>query len=155
MAPMKQSKFRALLLKAKTRFAERKHASAISQQATNLILLAHDLNDQLQKAILEAQNLTALAKTKDAPLSDYEKRAKAYNAVVDRYQRVQINLRVLQEKVASYREDVRGLEGRFVPARKMGKVEHDVEAVGNAAGNLEEGVVRLAVEVGWARRAAM
>lgn len=62
MAPMKQSKFRALLLKAKTRFAERKHASAISQQATNLILLAHDLNDQLQKAILEAQNLTALAK---------------------------------------------------------------------------------------------
>ncbi|KAK0279056.1 hypothetical protein LTR35_008791 [Friedmanniomyces endolithicus] len=138
----------------------------------NLILLAHDLNDQLQKAILEAQNLTTLAKptprpstppprdplfqrTKDAPLSDYEKRAKAYNAIVARYQRVQINLRVLQEKVASYREDVRGLEARFVPARKMKKVKHDVEAVGNAAGNLEEGVVRLGVEVGEARRAAM
>ncbi|KAK0942857.1 hypothetical protein LTR29_005597 [Friedmanniomyces endolithicus] len=172
MAPEKQNKLPALLHKAKARFAAKKQASAIGQQATNLILLAHDLNDQIQKAILEAQNLTALAKatprpstppprdplfqrTKDAPMSDYEKRVKAYNGVVDRYQRVQTNTRVLQEKVASYREDARGLEAGFVPARKMGKVEHDVEAVGNAAGNLEEGIVKLVGEVRGARRAAM
>ncbi|KAK0279688.1 hypothetical protein LTR91_014446 [Friedmanniomyces endolithicus] len=172
MAPEKQNKLPALLLRAKPRFAAKKQASAIGQQATNLILLAHDLNDQILKAILEAQNLTALAKqtprpstppprdplfqrTKDAPLSDYEKQVKPYNAIVAWYQHVQTNQRVLQEKVASYREDARGLEGRHVPARKMGKVEHDVEAVGNAAGNLEEGIVKLGVEVGEARRAAM
>jgi len=34
-------------------------------------------------------------------------------------------------------------------------VEHNVKAIGNTAGNLEEEVVRLGVEVGGARTAAM
>ncbi|KAK5726114.1 hypothetical protein LTR17_013016 [Elasticomyces elasticus] len=171
MAPKKQSKVHALITKAKARFAAKKRENTLAQQASDLIFVAHSIDDQIQKAIVEAQNLVVSARDnprptdppprdplfsppKDAPLSGSERRRLAYNAVVDRYRSVQDNMRVLQERVASFQENVKKLKGLHVPAKKMRKVDHDVEALENACGNMDVAMLKLAAEIGGAKRAA-
>ncbi|KAK4961635.1 hypothetical protein LTR10_002125 [Elasticomyces elasticus] len=171
MAPGKQSKVHALIAKAKARFAAKKRENNLAQQATDLIFVAHSINDQIQKAIVEAQNLVVSARDnphptdppprdplfsppRDAPLAGSERRRLAYNAVVDRYRSVQDNTRVLQERVTSFQEDVKKLKAVHVPAKKMRKVDHDVEALENACGNMDVAMLKLAAEIGEAKRAA-
>ena len=172
MATEKQTKLRALVLKAKAKYAQRKEGKTVRKRAGALMSDAKDLDIDIQQALLEARKLVKTAnqmprpdtppprdplfkRPQDAPLSEYEKRVKTYNAIVDDYEKMQGKLRLLQEKVSTFHEEVKQLRASYTPAKQITKDEHSIEGLENAGANLDVAMLKLAAEVGEARRAAV
>ncbi|KAK4544660.1 hypothetical protein LTR36_003909 [Oleoguttula mirabilis] len=172
LTPKKRNKFHAMWLRHLDKQDAKKRGTDQEQKARSLIFAAHCLHDEIEQQTIDAHALLKRAEAtprpatpperdplfqrpKDAPMSDYERLCRKYNDVVAHYEALRQTFRQLQERVASFQGQVAGLKGEVVPAKRMGKVEHDVESLDNAGRNLDVEVLELVGLVGQVREAAM
>lgn len=78
-----------------------------------------------------------------APLSEYEKQVKAYNAMTEEFGKVSAQLKALGAQVTSFQNDVIDVSMKQKYTGTIGQTEHDLESLDNARRNLEKDMERL------------
>lgn len=170
--PKKRNKLHALWLKLNINSEKKKRGGVRGETASSLLFAAHSLNDDISHATRQAQVLKRDSLTTPrpgtppardplfqrptgAPLSEYEKSANAYNAIVSRYQGLNDTMRLLQQRFPTFQDNVRKLKAEHPPWKKVGKYEHDVDSLDNAVRNMDKAMTLLVETLGEARTAAM
>ncbi|KAK5135596.1 hypothetical protein LTR08_005076 [Meristemomyces frigidus] len=171
-APKKRNKFHAMFLRAMDKRAAKQRGTPEQQKAASLKFAASALHADIERATWAANELLKRAKAtprpatpperdalfeppRVAPLSSYEVTVESYNDVVEGYEKQQAKCRWLQQRVEIYLGVVREFQDEFVPARKMGGMEHEVEGLENAGVNLGLEVAGLRGVLGEVRERAV
>ncbi|KAK5123693.1 hypothetical protein LTR85_002329 [Meristemomyces frigidus] len=170
--PKKRNKLHAIWLRHVDKQEAKNRGTEQEQKARSLIFAAHSLHDEIEqqtiaaRALLkrardtprpatpaEREALLQLRRSEGAGMEDYEGVCGRYNGVVAEYEGFRGHFRLLRERVGVFNGLVRGLRAGFVPAKRIGKVEYDIESLENAGRNLEgevEGLGGLLCEgLGW------
>ena len=152
-APKKRNMFHAMFLRAMDKRAAKERGTPEEHTAASLNFAATALHADTERATWVVNDLLKRARAtprpatppnrgplfqrpQNAPLSAYELTIDAYNKVVGKYEDQLAKCRWLQQRVAKFDQGVAVLKVEFVPAKKMGKMEHEVEGLENAGRKL-------------------